>query len=229
MFRPESTSYFAEHRKRRLERRGEAAPCMRRLPVRECTESHRTTRRAAADRSGPVAPPGAGVVALVELLLAGRRVWGAFWAWPHGSRRSPRVADGRRARVRAGASATGSPGDRLRHGRGDPGPGRGTPGRARGAGAAQRSRNRTKSAGGRAGQTDDVAARVTGDDRGEAAPRSAALFERAAALTPGGVNSPVRAFRRSAAPRGSWSAARAHTCATPTATTTSTWSPRGVR
>ena len=28
--------------------------------------------------------PGRAIVALVELLLAGAAVWGAFWAWPHG-------------------------------------------------------------------------------------------------------------------------------------------------
>ncbi|MGH3878611.1 MAG: hypothetical protein ACRDSK_16390 [Actinophytocola sp.] len=28
--------------------------------------------------------PARAIVALVELLLAGAAVWGAFWAWPHG-------------------------------------------------------------------------------------------------------------------------------------------------
>ena len=46
---------------------------------------------------------------------------------------------------------------------------------------------------------------------------------------PGGVNSPVRAFARSAATRRSWFAAKARMSGTPTATSISTMSARGDR
>ena len=62
------------------------------------------------------------------------------------------------------------------------------------------------------------------------APESAALFERALAVTPGGVNSPVRAFRAvGGTPRFMASRARARTSSTSTAASTSTWSARGGR
>ena len=59
--------------------------------------------------------------------------------------------------------------------------------------------------------------------------RSAELYRRALHVLPGGVNSPVRAMRRSAATRSSSSAPRAPRSSTSTATPTSTTSARGAR
>jgi hypothetical protein len=40
--------------------------------------------------------PGRAIVALVEVLVAGLAVWGAFWAWPHGfATIATQIADGR--------------------------------------------------------------------------------------------------------------------------------------
>ncbi len=59
--------------------------------------------------------------------------------------------------------------------------------------------------------------------------RAGPCSRRARRLIPGGVNSPVRAFRRSAASRTSWRAPRAAACGTRTATSTSTTSAPGGR
>ncbi len=61
------------------------------------------------------------------------------------------------------------------------------------------------------------------------APESAALFERALAVTPGGVNSPVRAFRAVGGTPRFMAPGTGRTSSTPTAATTSTWSAPGVR
>ena len=61
------------------------------------------------------------------------------------------------------------------------------------------------------------------------APASAVLFERARAVTPGGVNSPVRAFRAVGGTPRFMARGRGPYLTTPTAASTSTWSARGAR
>ena len=61
------------------------------------------------------------------------------------------------------------------------------------------------------------------------APASQALLERALAVTPGGVNSPVRAFRAVGGTPRFMVPARVPTSPTSTAASTSTWSARGGR